>query len=190
MFSKLCFSKYQYQRSCCKDFEEGHPQTGTQVCRTICCYFHCRYRYYDKGFLSRTRTATTTYFCCRRGCYCSRYLCCCRCSHCSYFYCYCYCIRKSPVRIRAETVSIKQSRGHKGRDPQHKKKYHAPGFYSHLLALIVSLLVLGRFQRLISGCRRRSCWTDDFLSWASITRTSLSISLSRSRSLARAARRR
>ena len=126
MFSKLCFSKYQYQRSCCKDFEEGHPQTGTQVCRTICCYFHCRYRYYDKGFLSRTRTATTTYFCCRRGCYCSRYLCCCRCSHCSYFYCYCYCIRKSPVRIRAETVSIKQSREHNGRDPQQKKKIPCP----------------------------------------------------------------
>ena len=34
-------------------------------------------------------------------------------------------IRKSPVRIRAETVSIRKSREHKGRDPQHKKKYHA-----------------------------------------------------------------
>ena len=34
-------------------------------------------------------------------------------------------IRKSPVSIRAETVSIKTSREHKGRDPQHKKKYHA-----------------------------------------------------------------
>ena len=36
-------------------------------------------------------------------------------------------IRKSPVRLRAETVSIKKSREHKGRDPQHKKKYHAQG---------------------------------------------------------------
>ena len=32
---------------------------------------------------------------------------------------------KIPVRIRAETVSIRKSREHKGRDPQHKKKYHA-----------------------------------------------------------------
>ena len=34
-------------------------------------------------------------------------------------------IRKSPVRIRAETISVRKSREHKGRDPQHKKKYHA-----------------------------------------------------------------
>ena len=40
-------------------------------------------------------------------------------------------IRKSPVRIRAETVSIRKSREHKGRDPQHKKKYHALYDYRH-----------------------------------------------------------
>ena len=38
-------------------------------------------------------------------------------------------IRKSPVRIRADTVSIRKSREHKGRDPQRKKKYHAPLFW-------------------------------------------------------------
>ena len=37
-------------------------------------------------------------------------------------------IRISPVRIRAETVSIRKSREHKGRSPRHKKNNHAPTF--------------------------------------------------------------
>ena len=42
-------------------------------------------------------------------------------------------IRKSQVRVRKSQVSIRKSQAHKGRDLQHKKKYHSPYLRSKLV---------------------------------------------------------